>query len=441
MTHGHLDPLERHDRTLRFLQHAVPWAKQPTPEALLDIGQQIRITLRLPSAAGRPQLQLAALAVTNVIGRLPIGMLRFVVHPAVLDLRVPPYRGTTLIESLDDLTSRLQIDADIDARLNDQFEVEIALSGHRFRWSLALQGSAAYLGRRPAPSRDGYDAVGCYTAACMVGGEIIRAWARGAADLGVGIPGERFASRTEEARDTWLDLAPPAGRGHESLAWLPPADWVSCGAVNQAVLAVLAASATTVMSGTIFDPGLLDTPDLNRSLLSFPADVGRPKAQVAAEVLGNNLTWNQGRYPDSLGGSALPWIVCGTDDPSIRPSCQQLWPERLLVTATEDVFGYVAWHGLETADSFCAACQPAPPFTSREPIPTAAPASVAIGVAAASLFGQLAAGLEPPHRTDLLTLRLDAPLAIEYSDPIAAPDCSVCTSRPIVFTRRQDSRR
>jgi hypothetical protein len=425
-----LEPLERHDRTLRFLQEAIPWKQAPTPESLLDISGRLSVTIRLPRTAGRPQLQLAALAIANVLGRLPIGTLRLVVDRATLEIQAPPYRGATLAESLGDLVARLDIEADIaPGSCAADFTVAIASPWESAVWNIAIDGPAAYFGRAPRPSAETYHAVGGYTAASVIGGEVVRAWARCAASAGAGAPGEGFTSRTGCASDGWVDLRAHPAPLPTSTVPSPTIDWVSCGAVNQAVLAVLAASLGFTACGVIYDPGHLDLPDLNRSLLSFPIDIGRAKAQIGAEALGGTSEWRAGRYPEALGDAPAPWIVSGTDDPSVRPACQQLWPERLVVTATEDVFGYVAWHAPDSPDAFCAACQPAPAFEGGEPIPTSAPTSLATGTAAAALLLQLAAGGAPPHRTDLLTLRLDSRLAVEGSDPPPAQGCPVCGGR------------
>lgn len=425
-----LDPVERHDRTLRFLQQAFPWRRPPARESLLESSAMLSVTVHIPNAKGHAQLQLAALAITNVVGRLPLGALRLEVDDVALNRTTVPYRGSTLGESLADLSTRLDIEADIkDSSQAVDFMVEINSPWETASWAVALDGPSAFIGRTATPSATTYSAVGCYTAACMLGGEVVRTWARCAAAAGVAEPTERFSSRTRSASDHWVDLQPHETAARSATTHWPTIDWVSCGAVNQAVLAVLAASPQFSASGMIHDPGRLDAPDLNRSLLSFPGDVGRPKAQVGAEAVGAPMAWRLGRYPESRGDTAVAWIVTGTDDPSVRPACQQFWPDRLVVTATEDVFGYAAWHSPDAPHAFCAACQPTPPYAGDEPIPTSAPTSVATGTAAAALLLQLAVGGSPPHRTDLLTLRLDSELAVERSDPSPAPGCSVCGSR------------
>lgn len=411
------------------MQQAFRWAVPPSPDTLLEVASDLCVDVRLPGD-GRAQDQLATLALLNVLGRLPIGALRVLCSADSLATALPPYRGLSLVDAVEDLSLRLDVVPEIETNPTPgEWTITITSPSETITWGMAIDGSDAYLGRGRPVSSTVFDPVGCYTLASMAGGEFLRAWARSAAATGAGAPGPRFAARAKPASDRWLDLQQGEWRADRTAASTTPViDWVSCGAVNQAALAVLAAYPDARLAGTVFDPGSLDAPDLNRSLLSFMEDLDLPKAQVGARAVGG-LAWRRGRYPDALDTPAAPWVVCGTDDPSVRPACQGLWPRRLVVTATEDVFGYAAWHAREAQEAFCAACDPAPPLDTTEPIPTSAPTSVITGVAAAALLVRFAAGDEPPHRTDLLTLRLDSPLAIDRANPRPSADCAVCSDR------------
>lgn len=407
---------------------AMGWETSPTREHLLEICSKVSVTVSVPIAAGSRQGQLAALAMANVVGRLPLASMRFVVPNGALQLSALPYRGATIHDALEDVNTRLELPSAFSSLDAEEFRVDIATPSEHATWLLGLSGSAAYFGRSSVRSGTEYDPVGCYTLACMVGGEVMRACARAAAADGAGVPGSRFAARVRPATDRWLDFC-GASTYDERKAPLPPFDWVSCGAVNQAALAVLSATPEFDVQGTVFDPGILDPPDLNRSLLSFAEDIGLAKAEIGARALGSGVRWHQGRYPEALARDRAPWIVCGTDDPSIRPACQSLWPDRLIVTATEGLFGYTAWHSADRPDAFCGACQPAPPLAAGQPIATSAPTSVAVGTAAAALIRRLASGGAAAHRTDILTFRLDSSYSVEESDPRPTPGCAVCERR------------
>lgn len=427
----------RHDRTIRFLQAEMGWEQPPSGEALLNLASQLEVTVRIPPVSGGRQRNLLALATGNVVGRLPVGALRFQVAPGPLMLHAHPYHGDTIRDALGDLTEKLGVASSIDAcDATGPAHISISVLGDNRSWAVAVDGPAAYLGRAPQASTSAYDPVGPYAAASMIGGEVIRTLARSAATAGAGAPGPVFTSRTAPSADRWLCLVPPNSRPSAPVHDQPiDIDWVSCGAVNQGVLAVLAASPDFEVSGTVYDPGILDEPDLNRSLLSFPEDLGRPKARLGATVAESRMSWVQGRYPDGLSGANAPWIVCGTDDPSARPACQQLWPDRLVVTATENVFGYIGWHSADAPHAFCGACQPAPPLPTGVPIPTSAPTSLITAVAAAAVTRSLARGGRPTHRLDLLTLRLDSKFAVERSNPPPSPDCPACGGPRSVLTR------
>lgn len=425
-----LDPLQRHDRTLRFIQQEMGWAASPSREDLLQIASELEVTVRLPDAGDERQLHLSALAIANVVGRLPIGAMKFLVDQAPLRIQAAPYRGPTVTRALDELTGRLGIATTITPLGGGgDLGAVIATPSDSTSWEMAVDGSAAYLGRNPQGSTATYDPLGAYALASMLGGEVIRTWTRAAATAGLGDPGPRFRARTAPATDGWLNVYPWKTASPSRAASLPSVDWVSCGAVNQGILAILAASPNIHISGTVFDPGILDLPDLNRSLLSFPDTLDQPKARAGAEALSADICWQVGPYPEALRGLRSSWIVCGTDDPSVRPRCQTLWPDRLIVSATENVFGYAAWHSADTPDSFCAGCQPATDLPTQEPIPTTGPTSLATALAAAAIIRGLATDETPPHRLDLLTLRLDSPLAMERSEPPPWPGCTICSTK------------
>ncbi len=181
----------------------------------------------------------------------------------------------------------------------------------------------------------------------------------------------------------------------------------------------------------MIDPKLLDLPDLNRSPLSFYDGIGLPKAQaVSATASAGDLVGVRGMYPNDISERPEGWIVAGTDDPVIRDDIQRLWPERLVVTATEDVFGYVAWHARTREDLACAGCGPALGLDNAEPMPTSAPTSTAAGVVAAATLLRLAADERVAGRTDILTLRLDSAHALDGSNPAPTPGCATCGTRP-----------
>lgn len=426
---------DRHDRTWRFLQTAFPWVEPPGIDALRETADRIEVTLSLGADDARcAQTQLTMLAVVNTVGRLPV---RLSIRAPDEDTATPapPYRGETLHRTLGDLTSRLDRPVDIATFPGPQPEaVAIATPRGHYRYHYATDGWSAYMGAVASAGTDAFNPASAYFTACMIGGEVLRAWARLAADMGAGEPGPSFTARTRPAADRSVNLWAPGTTAPGPTAdasRLPPIDWAGAGAVNQATLAVMAATPGWSPRGRVIDPKALDPPDLNRSSLSFHADIGQPKASVVTELLSSDdLDAVRGTYPRDLDGSRAPWIIAGTDDPVVRTAIQRLWPERLIVTATEDVFGYVAWHAPERIDLACAGCGPMVTLEGDEPMPTSAPTSMAAGVVAAATLLRLAFASDVPGRTDILTLRLDAEHALDASSPSPMNGCPTCGTRP-----------
>jgi molybdopterin/thiamine biosynthesis adenylyltransferase len=423
------------------MQTAFPWTKHPSIGALNEIAEQVSVILWVdPVLAVSDQAELITLAVSNIVGRLPVS-LAIRTRDKTRRRPMPPYRGETLHGAVADLAKRLarQIDISTPGR-TDGLCVEINTPGENLRWRVATDGWRAYMGGGRVQFSDEYNPVSAYFVGCMIGGEVLRAWARETARTSVDHLGPSFRSRVRPASDRWVNLwepgtgipGPPA---HAS--GLPSTDWVGTGAVNQATLAVIAATPGWTPAGSVTDPKALDLPDLNRSLLSFCDDVDKPKALITADTVGQgHLASVQGRYPGTVRPNKARWIVAGTDDVEVRSEIQRLWPHRLVVTATEGVFGYIAWHAPERADLPCAACEPTDGLQHEDRIPTSAPTSTTAGVVAASTLLHLARRHNVPGRTDILTLRLDSEYALDASHPSPTPGCNTCRTRLSRDSRR-----
>ncbi|MDP8928035.1 MAG: ThiF family adenylyltransferase [Actinomycetota bacterium] len=417
------------------MQTAFPWTRPPAAQALHDIASGITVTL----SVGRDIVQtgqghLATLAVCNIVGRLPVGLLVRAHDQASQDPLPPPYNGETLVAAVDELGTQLKRPLRIEeAGRATGLTVQIEAQSHRSRWQLATRGWTAYMGATPSSSTELYNPPAAYLLGCMLGGEVLRVWARETAASGAGHAGASFSGRTRPAADRWVNLWAPgtATQGpHVDASGLPPIDWVGAGAVNQATLAVLAAIPGRAAEGRVIDPKLLDLPDLNRSLLSFHEDVGQTKANVTAtRAADSGLSHKRGSYPYDVDPMPASWIVAGTDDVRVRSEIQRLWPQRFVVTATEGVFGYVAWHAPERPDLACAGCVPSDEIEPEDRTPTSPPTSVAAGVVTAATLLRLAAGSQVPARTDILTLRLDADHALDGFDPVPTPGCATCATR------------
>lgn len=408
----------RHDRTYRFMQTAFAWDTAPSPAGLREAAETMTITI-----AARPDRhpgqRLPLLALANVLGRLPVPI-RFALVDSPLDHTPSPFIGERVIDVLAHASPLLPGDVSIDGRPPDaNLQMRIRSAAEASTWTITMNSWAAGLERGSTPWHDTHPgSVGAYLGACAAGGEVLRAWARHAAESRTGVPGSRFGARTRPAAPRMLDLGPTP----DPLPDLPMTDWVSAGAVNQASLAVLAAQPDLRLQGQVVDPKELDPPDLNRSLLSLSLHIDRPKAEIAATSAG--LDWQQGYYPEDIADQLASWIVTGTDDPRVRVRIQRAASGTILVTATEDVHGLSSWHRLGTPGP-CAACELEEGNLPDEPLPTTAPTSAAAGVLTAARLLQLRAEHSVPREAVLSTLRLDDGVDhIQDSEP--DEDCAVC---------------
>lgn len=407
------------------------WEEAPSDDLLMEAAESVRVTLRLSEdCQTSPAHQLLVLATANMLLRLPIRT-SFAIPHGVFSAPVPPYEGSTLGRALHSLGEKLDIPIRIAAPpSHGGVSLTIESEENTVEFALEATGWTAMLRSRPSASAQPGNPLSLYAAGAMATAESVRAWARSVARRGPAA-GEQFVRGTRPATDAKINLWRPGtlqeGPGLESLR-MPDIDWVGGGAVTQAVLCILAAIPGLELTGRIFDPKGIDEPDLNRSVLSFVTGVDRPKPEVIRMALPglSQLEAIRGPFPPGKG-AASRWIVCGADDVSIRPICQALWPENLVVVATENHFAQVSRH-TPTDDYFCGGC-----FTegtgSDGPAPTIVSTSVLSGVVGAVSLVRLAVGDTPPARTDILTMRLDSPLGLSEVTPKPNPDCKTCFGR------------
>lgn len=429
------DTPERHDRSIRFLQQVFPWTAPPSPELVLRAARDLRLSIRLGrEAAGSPGDQLVVLGMANLALRLP-PTAELCVPDAELVVVAPPYTGSTLREALMTLAAELNVDIELGTppaeggaslALNDPGggqEIFVWTDGWWAKLELETTGT----------SDQSVNPIAAYAAACVAMAEPVRAWARAVARLG-GAPGPRFGWDAAPTRPTQLNVWRPgsdeAGPPPGTLL-LPEIDWVGCGAVSQAALAALGAVPGMQLRGRVFDPKSVDTPDLNRSILSVAQDVGRDKASVPRRRLGAPLDPRRAAYPDGVEAPGS-WVLCGADDVGVRSTCQELWPDNLIVVATEGSFARISCHAPGTSTP-CAACAGTADL-GLDPIPTIGPTSVLAGIMGAAALLRLASS-SPVARLDALTLRLDVPFSLHETQPGPREGCAVCAPRRRTLAR------
>lgn len=423
--------VDRHDRSRRFIRSAFPWEHGISDEVLIASAAKVRVTLRLSADHASPSDQLTVLAAANMLLRLPFPTTFAIPADDLSGPPAPPYEGRTLRHAIHTLADKLQVPIRIsEAPKRGGVSILIESEDESLEFWLATTGWAASLRTNPQEDRQSGNALSSYAVAAMASAESVRVWARSAARE-AGEASEQFERAARPTTNAHINLWRPGtsedGPNLRGLSLLA-IDWVGGGAVTQAALAVLAAIPGLALPGRIFDPKIIDEPDLNRSVLSAVSSLDLPKPEAIKMALPrlNELKAINGPFPPGEGEPS-PWIVCGADDVSIRPICQGLWPENLIVVATENQFAQVSRHTPHD-DYFCGGC-----FTEGSgptgPAPTIVSTSVMSGVVGAAALVRLALGDVPPARTDILSMRLDSPLALSEVRPEANPECRICHGR------------
>lgn len=420
---------DRHDRSRRFIRAAFPWNERPSDDLLMEAAESVRVTFRLSRESSAKTHILMALAAGNMLLRLPSGV-RFAVPDLHFEEAPPaPYEGTSLQPALSSIADSLGVSIDFvspPAYGGASILVQ-GPDGDVEAW-LGTQGWTAQLSREPLTHTDHGNAFSAYATSAMATAEAARAWARACAHIAglVTEPLRRVARPAESSiinlwRPGTLEEGPSLAKLH-----LPALDWVGGGAVTQAALCTLAAVPNLSLSGRVFDPKVIDEPDLNRSVLAFMDSIDLPKPEAIRSVLPEDeLAFINSTYPpaDDVGS----WVICGADDVAVRPKCQSLWPDQLVIIATEDQFAQVSHH-IPAGEYFCGGCFAQAPVSS-EPAATIVSTSVLAGVFGAATILRLAMGGELPARTEILTMRMDAPTAVSEVNPSPNPACPVCGRR------------
>ncbi|MCI0359404.1 MAG: ThiF family adenylyltransferase [Planctomycetaceae bacterium] len=140
-----------------------------------------------------------------------------------------------------------------------------------------------------------------------------------------------------------------------------PVVFVSAGAICSAVGYGLAANGVSLPAGVVFEPKVIDPPDLNRYMIAASADIDRRKADLLATWLRSStpVTPRIERFTGDdlricVGAEAV--YVVGVDDIPSRWIAQSSWPRALLVGATEHDQFRVTAHSMPLGHAGCARC-------------------------------------------------------------------------------------
>jgi hypothetical protein len=205
-------------------------------------------------------------------------------------------------------------------------------------------------------------------------------------------------------------------------------DFISAGAISQAVIYALTRFPKLELSGRIFDDDVTGGSNLNRNMLSLTTDVGTAKVKVVAERCGAlQIEPISSRFTkETLSGQLAPRVLVGVDDIPSRWEVQRQGPDWLAVSGTSHFNVSSSSHRPEQA---CAGClHPAEDDGIGNPIPTVSFVSFWAGLSMAVRLVRevLNVPYQPAQQHLWVTpLRMDLSHAAMWLPVAARPDCPV----------------
>jgi hypothetical protein len=224
---------------------------------------------------------------------------------------------------------------------------------------------------------------------------------------------------------TWTFGECPTVEGSLSIGSV---DFISAGAISQAVIYALTRFPMLELSGRIFDHDLTGGSNLNRNMLSLTTDVGTAKVKVVAERCGAlRIEPISSRFTkETLSGKLAPRVLVGVDDIPSRWEVQRQGPDWLAVSGTSHFNVSSSSHKPEQA---CAGClHPADDDGIGNPIPTVSFVSFWAGLSMAVRLVREALNCPYPAERQHLwvtPLRMDLTHAAMWLPVAARPDCPV----------------
>jgi molybdopterin/thiamine biosynthesis adenylyltransferase len=215
-----------------------------------------------------------------------------------------------------------------------------------------------------------------------------------------------------------------------------PAVIVSAGAICSGLAYGIRVCGLHLPAVTVFDPKLIDPPDLNRYITTAAADIGRAKVDVLAPWLNSvrrvecRIEPFSGDFNSAILNQGAVFLV-GVDHIPTRWAAQECWPRVLLVGATEHDYFRVSSHSSSPGEAACARCLDSTdlPTFAGEVIPSIGFVSALTGVSMAAELAKLSAPYLQEYRLNNVAggrlLRLG-----EYTWEVnvrnRVPDCQLC---------------
>ena len=233
---------------------------------------------------------------------------------------------------------------------------------------------------------------------------------------------ERFAF-TDQAS---FELAPS---GTPFCRDLGEIDFVSGGAITNAILYCLARIPGVTSQGRIIEPDNAELTNLNRYMLLLRSRVNASKALDLVQMLGEGLHFQPllERYDARLHERIAPLsstVVVGVDDIPTRWLVQEAKPDWLLIAATGHWSAMVSFHSEGFA---CARCLHDRDDPIDGPIPTTACVSFWAGLLAAAYFARHAIGeVISVNEQQQVYISPFRPESVFFSGVAFRNDCPTC---------------
>lgn len=344
----------------------------------------------------------------------------------------PPFLGSSLCEAL--LASSRKFVTEATVRSDSDFKADVIfvvgnspgephdapcwyLTGDDWLGSVAIRGTA-----KPEPWSARLP-VGAMVGAALAAGEAFKCVMR---SLPLRNPSDGvFFEPSGSSSWNFDPIAVPSGK-HIDLGRV---DFISAGAISQAVLFAISRFPSVEISGRIFDDDVTDLSNLNRNMLTLASDLGQQKVLIASRrcAAGVHLQPIVGHFPGQVSDTRLaPRVVVGVDDIPSRWKVQESAPSWVAVSGTSH---YNVSSSVHSPGSPCSGClHPVDDDGGGGHIPTVSFVSFWAGLAMSVRLLRDALGQPyPPERQHLwLTpLRMDLPHAALWMAVAPRHDCPV----------------
>lgn len=412
-----VEAAEALDRTIVLMQDYVAASEQDVADLLTRF--RVRLSAdeqTLAQAAGRTAL----FATFECAARLGVRLM-LDVPPTTVPLP-PGYRGANALDALLDRSRSLITPAETAGGADRETHLHIDLGRTAIAPNvISLGGSNTEARVRIGSSAGGWTGelpFGAGLAAAAGAAEITRAAI-------AGLLGGEEPRTSVGLEHRPVDLALPPLTSPRNLD-LGSVDFVSAGAITNAVLFLLYQIAGIRMDGRVLDDDVAKPDNLNRYLLLTTEHLGLPKVQYLEELLPSHLRGVRLRVENeaSLGGEApLAAVVCtGVDWVEGRWAVQQLAPHWHGVGATSHTYASVSEHW---PGQTCAACIHPEAGDHLERMPTISFVSLLAGTHLAyRLVRQAIAATGQSDRTQVLdALNLSSADAVIEDHPALNPKC------------------